>query len=68
MSTVDCAVITNLGHALLGKVLAGKSGIHFTRASVGDGVISEGKRDVYKRQCSRSWARRPSKLPGSPRT
>ena len=43
MSTVDCAVITNLGHALLGKVLAGKSGIHFTRASVGDGVISEGK-------------------------
>ena len=43
MSTVDCAVITNLGHALLGKVLAGKSGIHFTSASVGDGVISEGK-------------------------
>ena len=43
MSTVDCAVITNLGHALLGKVLAGKSGIHFTRASVGEGVISEGK-------------------------
>lgn len=43
MSTVDCAVITNLGHALLGKVLAGKSDIHFTRASVGDGVISEGK-------------------------
>ena len=43
MSTVDCAVITNLGHTLLGKVLAGKSGIHFTRASVGDGVISEGK-------------------------
>ena len=43
MSTVDCAVITNLGHTLLGKVLAGKSGIHFTRASVGEGVISEGK-------------------------
>ena len=30
MSTVDCAVITNLGHALLGKVLAGKSGIHLS--------------------------------------
>lgn len=42
-AVTECAVVTNLGHVLLGKVLAGKTGIHFTRASVGDGIVPEGK-------------------------
>ena len=39
----ECTTITDLGHALLGKVLAGKTGLHFSRASVGDGILPEGE-------------------------